>query len=211
MRFNPKPEDDSLHHYRRKTGNGRAIDDGVDTLHLVIGRAITAWSGIEDDIFVCYLIASNPGNVAAFTAAYNTIQQPRNKIEICYAAMIFYLIDKDDLVAEWEDIYRRSISCLKIRNQIAHFLPAHIGGMEYPVLKPSIYKVSNLTEIVINNEDHKNVRLKDREDSRLTRLTISDIDGDVKHFRQLHSDLLKFTDKIRPSEGLKIAHNLDYI
>jgi hypothetical protein len=210
LRLNPKPEDDSLHKYRKKIGN-TVVDDGYDALHLLIGRAITAWSSIEDELFLCYLIASQPVNVAAFTAAYNTIVLPKNKLDTCNAAMQFYLLEKSELVAEWEKIYQAVSSCLNTRNRIAHFLPVTVVGVECPILSPSHYKINNLTEIVIDEDANEKIQLKGKEGFKISRYTLTDIRDHVARFQQTHLDLAAFINKIRPAHGLVIAHNLDYI
>ena len=194
--INPKPEDDELFKLRQKV-NGHPVNAEQDALHLVIGRAITAWSSLEGDVFLCYLIASKPENVEASTAAYHAIVASRTKLEMCNAAMNFYLNNDEELRDEWEAIYKKIGSLLKIRANIAHYTMVTITGKRArTVLRPSMYNIN----LVKGNTKKK-----------LPKLTIKDIQSNIRQLAELTLDLRAFIDKLNPSGNLKISHNLDWI
>ncbi len=195
---NPKPEDDELFQLRQKV-NGYPINAEEDALHLVIGRAITAWSSLENELFLCYLAAFKTDEVIQLSASYHALASLRIKRDTILATMKYSLHDKPDLLKEWERLDSRVKTNGQRRAQIAHYPLVYLMTRDngnHPVLKPGMYDVN-----IIQTKLNKN--------NKLPRLNIKEIEKSGNDFSKLSHDLKKFHYILSPAPK-KIPHNLDF-
>lgn len=196
--INPKPEDDELFQLRQKV-NGYPVNAEEDTLHLVIGRAITAWSSLENELFLCYLAAFKTDEVVQLSASYHALSSFKIKRDTILATMKYSLHNNPDLLKEWERLDARLKNNGQTRAQIAHYPLVNQMTTDkgtHPILRPCMYDVN-----VVQTKLNKN--------NKLPRLGIKEIEKAGHYFSKLSCDLSQFHHRLNPNPK-KIPHNLDF-
>lgn len=171
-----------------------------DALHLEIGRAITAWSSLEDELFLCYLAAHKTSEVVLLSASYHALASLKMKRDMINDVMQYALGDNPDSLKEWKRLNGRLKNLGTTRTQIAHYpMVAQMfpDNTTHMVLRPSMYNVSVV------------LKKLDKQGNKLPRLDIKKVDKAGKDFFKLSRDLAEFHRKLNPDPSV-IPHNLNF-
>lgn len=116
--------------------------------YAAIGRCITAWAHVEDELAAIYVEAIGAPNSAPAYASFYAIQSPEVKISITHSAVSMRLV-KGDVLAHWRSLYNRATKRRKTRNAIAHYQvivnPQAKHNSQYE-LRPLIRDLNNIAK-----------------------------------------------------------------
>ena len=88
----------------------------------MLGRAISAWQGVEAATYEIYERAIDPGRPGAAAAGFHAIQTYRIKLLVTDQAVLFATLEHPDLRTEWEKLRKRAGKKYERRNDFAHLM-----------------------------------------------------------------------------------------
>lgn len=117
-----------------------------------IGRCVTAWSHVEDELAAVYMEAIGAPLSAPAFAAFYAVQSPEVKISIVNSAVSLRL-QEGPMLNRWKGFYNRASKRRKTRNSIAHYQvtvdPRLKIGRRYR-LQPPIKDINNIAKYGTN-------------------------------------------------------------
>ncbi|WP_342150984.1 hypothetical protein [Methylorubrum sp. SB2] len=116
--------------------------------YTAIGRCITAWAHVEDELAAIYMEAIGAPNSAPAFASFYAVQSPEVKISITHSAVSMRLAS-GDVLSRWKSLYNRATKRRKTRNAIAHYQvminPQAKRDKQYE-LRPMIRDLNNIAK-----------------------------------------------------------------
>jgi hypothetical protein len=172
----------------------------TDELYLAVGKALSAWSLVEQTlagIFSTVVVQGRFDPVGSAQIAFWAVESFVGKITMIDGALKFRCYDNPELIGEWETIFKRAREKNNLRNELAHGIVMRFGNFD-PVevwFVPFFFKAT-LREIY----DKDPFKFDLRPNRRLSARQINDRTKAFKEFRERLAD---FNARLMDSLGKK--------
>jgi hypothetical protein len=189
--------------------NTRIPNPALDSLYIAVGRALSAWSAVEEalcSIYVRSLMPDHKTEVGSAIASFWAVDAFSSKLNMADASIQFRFAREQQLLSAWKILKKRAGDKSRARNELAH---GCVMTMSYRVQRkepmvremffaPSMYKQLNLLATKIP-DDWLSSGYDPRPEKRLT---AAQIDHRTQAFQMFAKRLRRFDEcMFRKIEG----------
>lgn len=112
---------------------GIGADEEIEKLERLIGKITAFWAQVEDSLFNLFVVAiagTWPNEIRPYRAVFFTFSAYEGKMRMLNNAMKARFGDNKEIAEEWRELKKVLDDTAKLRNEIAHLVPAAKGSRD---------------------------------------------------------------------------------